>query len=370
MTGTLGQENYGIIDCDVHQSITGFDELKPYLPRGMWYRLEGMGGYGVGSGGVFPGPTYPSPVGILREDSKPANGIPGSDADFTIKQLLDPYGIEYAILTGALLSLNSIANADFAAALASASNDWTAENWLNRDTRFKGSIIVAPQDPKLAAKEIDRLASNKNFVQVVTGGASKMPFGDRYYEPMLEACERNGLPFAIHPGCEGDGATHSVTALGYVQHYIERHSALPQTAMTHLITMVFQGAFEKFPNLKFIIMEYGVAWMPHVMWRMDKLYKGLRPEVPWLRKLPSQYVKDHVSMSSQPIEEPEKPIHLEQIIDMLGTESMLMFASDYPHWDFDSPRMALNGIRNKALKRRILRQNALELYGLPDKVHV
>jgi predicted TIM-barrel fold metal-dependent hydrolase len=353
----------GIIDCDVHQSVNSYEDLKPYLPRSWWNRLGGEG-YGVGSGGVFPGPNYPSPVGILREDSYPENGAPGSDIEFTKKQLLDEYGIEYAILTGAALHLSVLANADFASSMASAYNQWTAEKWLNADSRFKGSIIIAPQDPKEAAKEIDRWASNPNFIQVQMGGAAKMPYGDRYFDPIFEACERNSLPLAIHPGAEGDGVSHPLTPLGHVQHYIERHCVLPQTIMTHLITMVFQGVFNKFPRLKVVVLEYGIAWMPQMMWRMDKNYKGLRMEVPWLEKRPSDYIREHVRLATQPIEEPDKIGHLDQIIEMMGTDKMVMFSSDYPHWDFDSPKASLNLIKDKNLRNRILRDNAKEFYGL------
>lgn len=90
-----------------------------------------------------------------------------------------------------------------------------------------------------------------------------MPYGDRYFDPIFETCERSRLPLAIHPGAEGDGVTHSLTPVGNVQHYIERHCILPQTVMTHLITMVFQGTFDKFPGLIVVVQEYGTVWMQH-----------------------------------------------------------------------------------------------------------
>jgi uncharacterized protein len=353
----------GIIDCDVHQSVRSFEDLKPYMEKHWWHRLKGEG-YGAGSGGVFPGPNYPSPIGILRNDAYPENGVPGSDPKLMKEQLLDLYGIEVAILTGGALHLSVLANVDFAAALGHAYNVWTAEKWLTVDPRFKGSILVAPGDPKEAAKEIDAWGKDRRFVQVTIGGASKMPYGDRYFDPIWEACERNRFPVAIHPGPEGDGVSYALTPVGYVQHYIERHCVLPQTIMAHLITMVFQGTFEKFPGLKVVVQEYGIAWMPHVMWRADKNYKGLRMEVPWLKKRPSDYLRENVYLATQPIEEPDKPGHIEQIIDMMGSDKMVMFSSDYPHWDFDSPEAALSQIRNKDLKRRILYDNAKECYGL------
>ena len=128
--------------------------------------------------------------------------------------------------------------------------------------------------------------------------------------------------------------------------------------------LVCEGVFEKFPGLKFVAIEGGIAWAPHLMWRMDKNYKGLRDLVPWLKRLPSEYIKEHICFTTQPIEEPDKPEHLNQILDMVDAEhEPSMFSSDYPHWDFDNPKMALEPIR-KDLRQSILVDNAMELYGL------
>lgn len=69
-------------------------------------------------------------------------------------------------------------------------------------------------------------------------------------------------------------------------------------------------------------------------------------------------LNNHVRLITQPIKEPDKIGHLEQIIEMIGDDQMIMFSSDYPHWDFDSPRAAFNHNRDRDLKKRILRENA------------
>ena len=92
-------------------------------------------------------------------------------------------------------------------------------------------------------------------------------------------------------------------------------------------------------------------------------WRGLRQEVPWVKRKPSEYAAEHVRLTTQPLEEPDNPKHLLQMLEMFPAEKMLMFSSDYPHWDFDNPRTILNSLPTE-MKKRIFYQNARELYGL------
>lgn len=87
------------------------------------------------------------------------------------------------------------------------------------------------------------------------------------------------------------------------------------------------------------------------MWRLDKNYKALRAQVPWLTRLPSEYIRDHCFLSTQPIEEPDNPKDLIRLFDMMDAENILMFSSDYPHWDFDAPDAILKRLSLEARKR-------------------
>ncbi|MFD0870381.1 Predicted metal-dependent hydrolase of the TIM-barrel fold [Chlamydia abortus] len=349
-------ENYKVIDADVHNEQNDAD-LVPYLPE-PWKSRVARSGVGYSYSGYY------SPVGVMRRDSiPPGGGKAGSDPELMIKQLIEPYNVEYAILTGVVYNISTTHDPDFAAAICSAYNDYLIAEWLGKHRAFKGAAAVATQDPQLAAREIDRIGGHPDIVEVIISSAARSPLGQRQYHPIYEAAERNGLPVALHPGAEGAGGATAPTAAGYPTWYIEWHTCLSQMFMAHLVSMVCEGVFEKFPGLKVVLIEGGMAWLPHVMWRLDKNYKALRSQVPWLKKLPSQYIREHCYLTTQPIEEPDNPQHLVDLLNMVDAENMILYSSDYPHWDFDPPSAVLRKLSPDA-RRKVLYENAKQLYKL------
>jgi predicted TIM-barrel fold metal-dependent hydrolase len=141
---------------------------------------------------------------------------------------------------------------------------------------------------------------------------------------------------------------------------------MSQAFQSQMISLVCEGVFERFPNLRVVTMEGGIAWIPSLMWRMDKHYRRLRDEVPHLKRLPSEYIREHMYITTQPIEEPDNPKHLLQTIEHLDSEK-LMFSTDYPHWDADDPNRAFPVKLPPDLKRKIFSENARKLYQLGTK---
>lgn len=342
-----------IVDCDVHHAFRDHEQYMKYLRR--HWKLAIPAGFGG---------TYASPIGVHRKDAYADGGESAAGDPELLKEfLIEPYEMDYAILTGSSYDVSVHTHLDYAAAVASAYNDHLIEEWLPKSPKYKGSMTVAVQDTKLAVREIDRIAPHPDIVQLVLTSGARIPYGHRCYHPIYEAAERHGLPVAIHPGIEGSGVSNAPTAAGYVTNYMQWHTSLSQNFMAHLVSLVCEGVFEKFPRLKFVLVEGGVAWLPHLLWRMDKNFKALRATTPWLKQMPSRYVLESCYLTTQPIEEPDNPKHLLHIFDMIDAENILLFSSDFPHWDFDDPFMIMRGISAET-KEKIMGINAMKLYGL------
>lgn len=348
-----------VIDCDVHNTFRSGRDLIPYLD-------EPWRSYALTSGMPGAGLPYSSPIGNKRKDANPPSGLPvGSDPEFMLAHYVEPFGVEYAMLcSDSVIGVSGFADVDYVAAVCRAYNDYLIAEWLPKSPKFKGYMCIGTQDPEQAAREIDRIGPHPDIVAVCVSGGSPRPYGQRFYHPIYEACARHGLPFLMHPGSEGAGIYNAPTAVGYVSNYLQWHTCLPQTFMAHLVSFVCEGVFEKYPDFRVILCEGGITWLPPLLWRLDKNFKALRTSAPWLKRLPSEYVRDHCFMTTQPIEEPDNPKHLELMFEMFDAENMLLFSSDYPHWDFDDPTKILSRLPLEK-KRKIFSENARRLFRLP-----
>lgn len=346
-----------IIDCDVHQQTKGPKDLFPYLPRAYQERIEQFGT------GLSQRVGYPNGGDHgWRTDALPADGSPPcSDLDLLREQHLDRYNVEYAILLGQeYRPIPSLPDADYAAALARAYNDWLIEHWLARDDRLRGAVIIPAQEPRLAAQEIERIGSHPSIVGALVPNGSRVLYGQRFYDPIFDACAALDLPFIIHTGNEGEGMN------GQPSYYVEKRQGRALGYMEHLASMVFEGLFERYPTLKVVFVEGGFIWLPTFLWRMDADWKALRRETPWVKRPPSEYVFEHCRFTSQPMESPEPKSRLLTVFEWARADRTLLFASDYPHFDFDSPELSLPPLPDD-LHRRIFAENARELFKLPRR---
>lgn len=348
-----------IIDSDIHPSLRSEADLHPFLSE-RWRRH--IAEYGkLGRAPYANRIAYPrlAPNTARRDAWPPGGGPPGSDLDLMRAQLLDLFDIEIGILEP-LMPSNLVRNLELSVALCSAINDWQLAAFTTQESRLRASILVPFEDPKASVAEIEKRVRDRSFAQIQLTSRSTEPIGRQRYWPIFEAAAHYGLPIGMHIGGE---AGHAPTAAGWPSYYIEDHHGLIHSMQCQATSMVLEGVFERFPTLKVIMIEGGFAWLPSLAWRLDAHWRKLRSEVPQLREPPSAYMKRNLWVSTQPMEEPETPEDLRRILSWIGWDRVL-YASDYPHWDFDDPRHAFPCRLSEAERRAIFRGNAEAVYRL------
>jgi hypothetical protein len=340
------------IDCDVHANVPSMQALLPYLDE-QW--RDSVIDRGLNS---LESISYPPNAPLTgRADWRGKAGEPPNTLDKLRTHALDRWNIDIAICN-CLYGVQLLFSEDMAAAFAKAVNDWVAREWLDRDKRLRASIIVPMQNTDYAVAEIERCAPDKRFVQVLVLAMGEAPLGRREYWPVYEAAERHGLPIGIHAG---SSYRHAVTSLGWPSWYVEDYCANAQGFQAQVASLVCEGVFVKYPKLKVVLIESGVTWLPAFLWRLSKFWRGVRAEVPWVDRSPSEIVRNHVRLTIQPFDGPDDPKAVAQLIDHLQSDDMLLFSSDFPHWQFEGDDIMPAGIPEK-LYGKILRDNALATY--------
>jgi predicted TIM-barrel fold metal-dependent hydrolase len=341
----------GAIDCDIHPAVPSAKALLPYLEP---YWREHILRRGL-ERDSFDIAAYPagSPLSA-RPDWRGEGGLPGGDLAMVQTKALDAFGTRTAIcnvLHGAQMMMSE----DLSAALCRAINNWLAAEWLDRDPRLRASIVVPVHGADLAAEEIDRMAADRRFVQILLLAMTELPLGRRQNWPIYRAAERHGLPIGIHAG---SSFRHPPSAGGWGSLYLEDYVSYAQGFAGALNSLLAEGVFQKFPDLKFVLIESGVTWLPASFWRINKTWRGVRSEVPWLDRLPADILRERVRLTLQPLDAPPTAAALATIVEELGSEDMLLFSTDFPHWHFDG----LDAIPPELITRKMLVDNALATY--------
>lgn len=295
----------------------------------------------------------------FRLSSYPANAPLTHNAEFEdldVSNALDRFGCKIAVAS-ILHGVVALHNPDMRAALLSAVNDYLATTWLDAEPRLRGSIYVSGEDPHASVAEIERLAGDPRFVQVLLLAMQPIHHGHRHYWPIYEACEKHGLALAIHAG----GLYRNPPSVsGWPSYQFEDYVMQSMTFENILTGLIGEGVFQKFPDLRVIFLESGFAWLPTTLWRNDKTWRGVRQEVPWLDRKPSEIIADRVFLSLQPVDPPAAD-ELSQTLKHIGGTDMLLFSTDYPHRQFAGGNVLPEGLPDEALPG-ILAGNALRAY--------
>ena len=293
-------------------------------------------------------------------------GCPATDSRDGVLEIMDYLHVDVAVLLpGTLLGFAEITDKLRAIALASGFIEHMLDQVVDPVRGIYTLIVACNQSPPDAAHLIDRHANQDGVCgAAMFTDASYLPFGDCYYDPIYEACVRNGLPLVLHSGYGGPEGQQS----GYgLQTYAENHLAFVFNNMRQMTSIIFQGVPERFPELKIVFQEAGIFWIPQMMFRLDSEYARRRSEMAWLKKPPSQYIQDFY-FGTQPLEQVPKLQYLKYAFEMIDGANTLMFATDWPHSDFDHPvvieRLAFLG---KEGREKILGKNARQVLRFNEK---
>lgn len=340
-----------LIDADAHVSVPSVHALLDHLPA--YWRARVLE---TDFKGPMNDPYPPSAPYSRREDLRELD-----DTELVARLRDGSYaaGVTETVISCAY-AVDSIRNPDGAAVMATAVNRWLADEVLAGAANLRGSIVVPNQVPVVAAGEIDRVGSDDAFAQVVLPARSPAPYGNRNFDPIFAAAARNGLPVAIQ---YGGFPGLPPTGVGWPTYEAEDYAGMQHVVQSQLLSLVVEGVFQRHPDLRVVLTDCGFAWLPAFMWRLDKDWKGLRRETPWVTDFPSDIIRRHVYLTVQPLDLPSAdPELLADLLEQIGGADRLLFATDFPHrHEGPPPSELLAGLPDDS-RSAVAHGNAAALY--------
>jgi hypothetical protein len=366
-----GYDDVLIVDADAHHyESESWPDIAKYI-EDPTIRYRAM--HGAAAGTARAAMRAVMPTSALDQSNSgrylryPRRRLETADADVPrdvalVRREMDSIGIDYQIVFPTpLLELGLHHDSRMETALSWAYTRWMTEEILPYDDRIKTMVLLPFNDPGASLRTIETFADRPGVVGFMVTSARYRPVHDNAYVPVYRALEERGLPLGFHAAIMGHDRIYegmnrflSIHALGFV---------IPN--LVHLTNFVVNGIPERFPDLKIILIESGLAWLPFIMQRLDHEYLMRSSEAPLLKRLPSEYIREHFYFTTQPMETTDRRA-LELTLEMIDAKNRLMFASDYPHWDFDLPSQVYDlPFLTGETKRRILGLNAADVFGLP-----
>lgn len=276
------------------------------------------------------------------------------------KEIMEQLGLDISIITPTKnLYHGLLGNRDVANELARAYNRYLMDVWLDDHDLFKGMVFVPVQDPEVGAEEIEKYGDEDDIVGVFLNPVGpEKALGDERFEPIYEAASKYDLTIGLH----GAATTHSTFPLqtNYFHKFLEVHSiSHPFQQMAQVTSIIARGIPDRY-DLRFTCMEAGLSWVPYI-YRLDKEFLARPNEAPHLDRLPSEVWNDKFWIVSQPMEETIPDGAIDGLAQMAGGWDNLLFATDWPHWDFDAPSVVKKTLPNEHWSK-VYHENAREAY--------
>jgi hypothetical protein len=364
-----------IVDVDIHHCWFDREEVIKYMPR-RWqnYMKETRApidppyhNYTMSNNGAWLLETLDA--GLTGDRTGTAGG--GTDEAKLRSMLVDKYNYSRCMLDFNVGSFGGHLNPELAVAVCRAVNDWNIDYWLSRDDRYYSVVVIPSGQPEAAAAEIRRVGKHPRVVSVLhAGNLLGRPFGDPVYNPVHKAAAELGLRISLHWGGWDRPSTSVSVVGGHLFSGTFTNSQFSQQAMHYISSYISNGTFEKYPGLRILVLEYGVAWLPYLMTRLDNDYQLMKAESTWVKKWPSDYIRSNIKLGTQPVDESPDPRQLIELLETIdGVEDLLCFSSDWPHWTADDPAETTRRLP-KAWHRKVMCDNACEFFGWARPVDV
>lgn len=342
-----------VVDTDVHMTVPE-EEVATYMNEPYKSSITDS------PHSIFPSSSWDQRMGGKIEDNFSEFTDPNDIYEFK-----EEFNVEHPIIN-TFEPLGKFSQSDLAMELMRAYNDLLLDKFLD-DHDFLGLAAVATQKPAKAAEEIDRIAEENQVVGLYIGSSGEFPpLGDSQYDIIYQAAEDNGLPIAFHGNAEEFMFDFPLQNRGFNNFFSVHSVGHTWQQMMTLTSLIAEGAPVKFPDLNWIFLEAGYGWVPYMMHRMNKIYHMRRSEVPLLEKSPEAYIRESFYFASQPLGEPESPDDMARMLEIMGTDN-IMFATDYPHWDFDAAEELDQYLQNfftEEERKKILYDTPVEAFQL------
>jgi uncharacterized protein len=364
--GERGYKNFPIVDVDSHHyESESLNEILEYMDDPVVQQLAMSASLsGMRHTGVFKTDVGYQDMGgrVMRYPLRKIEKTDGAQhRDIALsKRWMDAMGVDVAVMFPTpMLLLGLHPQVEVEVAMARAYNRWLTERVLAHEPRLRSMLYLPFNDAEASYRIVKEFGDKKGVTGFMVTAARYRPVHHNSFMKTYALLEEMGLPLGFHAGYNwGDQSMTmmnkfiSVHAIGFVFYN-----------MVHLTNWIMNGLPERFPKLKVVWIESGLAWIPFIMQRLDNEYMMRTSEAPALKKKPSDYMRD-MFFSSQPMEMTDMGA-IEQTFRMIKAESQLLYSSDYPHWDFDLPSTIYDlPFLSEQAKRNILGGNAMRVFNL------
>src|SRR6266571_3560085 len=359
-----------VVDVDAHHVETvSWNEVVQYIDdpvirdQAIYFHRDRVGAPPYGLNGDL-GLRYQSVGGRIPHQDGLREKISETDVHRDVvltRRAMDSLGIDYMVVFPTpMLFLGMHPQPEMEVWLGRAYNRWMIERVLSADDRIKTLAYLPFNTPEEALRTVRELGDKKGVIGFCVTSTRYKPVHHNDYMRLYATIQDLDKPLAFHSGYHWQDQS-----LATVNRFLGMHAlGFVWCNLVHMTNWVLNGIPERFPKLKTLWVESGLAWVPFLMQRLDDQYLMRPSEAPQLKRMPSEYMNHNCFYTTQPMETTH-PKALENTFEMIKAETQLMFASDWPHFDFDLPQEICDlPFLTEQAKRNILGLNAARIFNL------